>query len=123
MWECERLRELSINKMSTFDVEAGEKLCLAMKYKIERWCEPAIEQLIRRKEPMGIEDMKKIGIDYALKVASIRECTWEITSYGSGWKMEERGELNGKFGAEMSRKINGVFGSFFVPKIFACRSK
>ncbi len=97
MWNSPRLRGLAIEKLSALEVEAALKLELGLRYDVKQWLMPTIEDLVRREEPMGTEDIKRIGIENVLKIAALREClhygVTRTNSNSKGWSVRERGQI------------------------------
>lgn len=50
-----------------------EKVAIAVKYDIKPWLIPALNELAKREEPLGIHDLELLGPEVALKVAAVRE--------------------------------------------------
>ncbi|KAI5988161.1 hypothetical protein EDD15DRAFT_2289964 [Pisolithus albus] len=75
MWEMEGLRTLALRHLRypTGWKSAAEKLALALKYEIRDWIVPGVNELARRPEPMGVEDVQILGLETTLKVAAVRE--------------------------------------------------
>jgi len=73
MWEFKEIRDLAIKKLSDLDIQAVEKVRLARTCHVGRWMLPALNDLARREKAMGIEEVKKLGVDYVLKIAAVRE--------------------------------------------------
>ena len=105
MWELENVRKLSIRRMSELGVDSVTKISLAIDYHIEEWLLPALNSLVQRAEPMGVGDATRLGIDYTLKIAAIRECCIRDTHYG-GWNLKSS---RGAVGIDCTARICEVF--------------
>lgn len=100
--------------MTDCAMDAVDKLELTIKYDVKEWLTPTIATLIRRDKPMGIEDVKKIGINNVLKIASIRECLhYNDRSISTGWRVKERSAVpggNSSLDNKIIREIQEAFG-------------
>ena len=62
-------------------------------YDVEDWVFIGVDLLVRRAQPFNAEDVKAIGMDEVLKIASIRECcSHNAGGYGEACK-EQRGSM------------------------------
>ncbi|KAI6037102.1 hypothetical protein BKA83DRAFT_4171815 [Pisolithus microcarpus] len=72
-WNFESLRQASINALMESGIGAVDRVVLSQQYHIENWLLPALNELARRQEPVSLEEAKRMGIDIALQLASVRE--------------------------------------------------
>ncbi|KAJ4476504.1 hypothetical protein C8J55DRAFT_476614 [Lentinula edodes] len=72
-WEITTLQSLAIQKIESFHDHPSQKIYLARQYHVPSFYLPSIGRLIARSEPISLEDMKYLGAECALKIASIRE--------------------------------------------------
>lgn len=77
-------------------------LNLGQTYRVDEWVIASITSFIKRKEPMGLNDVETIGIENILKIASLRECCVKHDMWmgGKAWVGE----------TEMTERIKQVFG-------------
>ncbi|KAG2039834.1 hypothetical protein BDR03DRAFT_825379, partial [Suillus americanus] len=74
MWSFTNVQEFAIQQMEPMlATRPLEKVALAQDYGVTEWLVPGLLQLARREEPVGLEDVRKLGLDTALKLADIRE--------------------------------------------------
>ncbi|KAH7890554.1 hypothetical protein F5I97DRAFT_1940329 [Phlebopus sp. FC_14] len=73
LWMLEQVRQIAINALASVDLTAVERLVLAMEYDITDWFIPAVNDIARRPEPIGMEDVNHLGVEVALKIAAVRE--------------------------------------------------
>jgi len=73
MWEFGEIRKLAIRKMSQLTIDTVEKIVMARDYHVVEWLVPAINSIARRDEPMTLQDVNRLGWDYVLKIAQVRE--------------------------------------------------
>ncbi|KAF8833800.1 hypothetical protein BDN67DRAFT_873446, partial [Paxillus ammoniavirescens] len=73
LWDFDGVREKAIEALEALDITPVDKLALAMQYNIEQWMIPAINAIAQRPEPIGVEDVDRLGLDVALKIALVRE--------------------------------------------------
>ncbi|KAI6040610.1 hypothetical protein EDC04DRAFT_2602387 [Pisolithus marmoratus] len=78
MWEFANLRAAAISWLDTSDAslcrpDPVERVALATQYDIKEWLLPSLLALARRPDPIGVEEGRRLGIETALKLASVRE--------------------------------------------------
>jgi len=83
MWQFGEIRKLSIRKMSQFAIDPVDKIVIARDYRVMEWFTNSLNDLARRKEPLELHDVDRLGWDYALKIAKVRESftTCQVPSY------------------------------------------
>ncbi|KAF5355550.1 hypothetical protein D9758_006304 [Tetrapyrgos nigripes] len=100
LWDMPRIRERAIKRMVPLMQDPIQKIEIAREYEIDDWMLPALNQLVQRDEALSVEEGKKLGLEYTLKLASIRECChfnnrtykWELgRSRGyTDWNCDDR---------------------------------
>jgi len=74
MWGFNSVQEFAIDKLEPILAENfTDKVALAQEYGITKWLLPGLLGLARRAEPVRVEDVRKFGLDTALKLADVRE--------------------------------------------------
>ncbi|KAH7925678.1 hypothetical protein BV22DRAFT_1010702 [Leucogyrophana mollusca] len=73
MWKFESTKKLAVDHMSPMMMDPVDKICLANDYDVQQWLVPALDALATRKEPIGMKDAERLGMELTLKVAAIRE--------------------------------------------------
>jgi len=73
MWEFDGLRMAAIDTLGHSKINAVDKLVAAKRYNIDEWLLPALLSLAQRPELISIEEGHRIGLETALKLASVRE--------------------------------------------------
>jgi len=75
MWEFDGIYKCAIKNMPYNQISktSAEKVGLAVKYDIQPWLLPGLNELVKRKEPLGNHDLEVLGPEVALKVAAVRE--------------------------------------------------
>ncbi|KAI5985623.1 hypothetical protein EDD15DRAFT_1626644 [Pisolithus albus] len=74
MWEFTTLREAAISWLgAAYQSDPVEKIVLATRYDIGEWLLPSLLALAQRADPISVEEGKRLGIETALKLASVRE--------------------------------------------------
>ncbi|KIM53064.1 hypothetical protein SCLCIDRAFT_1223238 [Scleroderma citrinum Foug A] len=73
MWEFDGLRKAAIDTLGYSKINAVDKLVAANRYNIDEWLLPALLSLAQRPESFSIEEGHRIGLETALKLASVRE--------------------------------------------------
>ncbi|KAI6046753.1 hypothetical protein EDC04DRAFT_2887608 [Pisolithus marmoratus] len=80
LWSFEKLRQASMDALIKCGIGAVDRIILSQQYHIKSWLLPALNELARRPEPITLEEAKRMGIEIALKLASVRE---RVTGYCS----------------------------------------
>ncbi|KIO04197.1 hypothetical protein M404DRAFT_26410 [Pisolithus tinctorius Marx 270] len=75
MWEFTNLRTAAISWLDTGNaaLDHVEKIVLAMQYDLKEWLLSSLLALAQRPDPISIEEGRRLGIETALKLASVRE--------------------------------------------------
>lgn len=114
-WDMDRIRDLAIKNvraaLATDSELAPKLLTLGQEYRVDLWVMAAVTFLIKRMEPMGMNDVEAIGIENTLKIASLRErCGPDL--YGGFLIDDKRIRLtgNGTDSDEGKRIIKELFG-------------
>ncbi|KAI6140400.1 hypothetical protein BKA82DRAFT_4178869 [Pisolithus tinctorius] len=72
-WSFEKLRQASIDALIESGIGAVDRVVLSQQYDIKGWLLPALNELAKRPEPITLEEANQMGVDIALKLASVRE--------------------------------------------------
>ncbi|EIW80316.1 hypothetical protein CONPUDRAFT_105309 [Coniophora puteana RWD-64-598 SS2] len=72
-WEMSTIHQFAIGKMSSLAMDPTDKLALALKYNIDVWIKPALNDLAKRSRPMTKRDVDLLGLGVVLKIAEVRE--------------------------------------------------
>lgn len=122
MWRFDRLRAIAIRKLSAILDEPIQRIVLAKTYHVTEWLVPALNALARRAEPLQSLDVDQIGIDYALKIAAVREsfgetsqCRCQCYSCYNGHRNDYGRPAASRSATDFSAKIRTVFGSEVLP--------
>ena len=75
MWEFGGLRRSAIDNLDggSNPLNPVDKFLLALRYDVTEWTLSALLKLAQRPEPISIEEGRKLGLETALKIASVRE--------------------------------------------------
>jgi hypothetical protein len=75
MWEFDGIHKYAVKNMPYNQIRktSAEKVALAIKYDIQPWLLPGLNELAQRKEPLGNYDLELLGPEVVLKVAAVRE--------------------------------------------------
>ncbi|KIJ19314.1 hypothetical protein PAXINDRAFT_127452 [Paxillus involutus ATCC 200175] len=73
LWEFDDARKTAIEALEALPVPPVDKFAMAMQYDIKDWVPPALNAIAQRPEPIGVGDVDRLGLDVALKIASVRE--------------------------------------------------
>ncbi|EAU91908.2 hypothetical protein CC1G_04675 [Coprinopsis cinerea okayama7 len=75
MWEMHRFKSLAVKNLGSW-VSAQDpvsRILLGRKYNVDDWQGGAYAELVRREEPISLDDLSALGADAALKICSLRE--------------------------------------------------
>ena len=61
MWAFDKIRKLSIENLELKALDPIQQLTLAQEHQIKSWMLLAVEELIKRDEPICLEEGMKIG--------------------------------------------------------------
>ncbi|EIN06752.1 hypothetical protein PUNSTDRAFT_25128, partial [Punctularia strigosozonata HHB-11173 SS5] len=73
MWQFAEIRARAVRELSAIAIDAVRKVVLAKKFSVDQWLLPALNEIARRAKPIDVEDIEKLGLEYALKLAEVRE--------------------------------------------------
>lgn len=103
LWDFDVMRRTAIKQLQPIidGLAPQDALVMARKYEVNKWLIEAVNVMARRAEPIGMDDVKVIGVEDALLVASVREQAIHILKsehgrgFGSTWvEWKERSTLN-----------------------------
>ncbi|OCH84254.1 hypothetical protein OBBRIDRAFT_799251 [Obba rivulosa] len=122
MWRFDRLRAIAIRKLSVLLDDPIQRIVLAKTYHVTEWLVPALNALARRAETLQPADVEQIGVDYALKVAAVREsfgestqCRCQCYSCYNGHRSDYGRPAASRGATDFSAKIRSVFGVEVLP--------
>ncbi|KAJ3508820.1 hypothetical protein NLJ89_g5545 [Agrocybe chaxingu] len=74
-WDMARLRTLAITRLTSTlsEWDAHKQIVLGQKYEHKPWVVSGYTILMRRANPMGVEDVERIGLADTLKISALRE--------------------------------------------------
>jgi hypothetical protein len=73
LWNFEEARRSAINNLPFTDVDHPVmRIELAMTYKVRQWFLPALQKLATQEHGLKTEDVQRLGLEFALKVAELR---------------------------------------------------
>jgi hypothetical protein len=73
MWNFSRARVDAIDALDRLVAAPERRIQLAREFDIPSWLVPALMDLIRREKALGPEEVALLGINWVLKIASMRE--------------------------------------------------
>ncbi|OJA21546.1 hypothetical protein AZE42_03252 [Rhizopogon vesiculosus] len=100
MWGFNCIHEFAIKQLEPMLAERPlDKVALAQDYGVTRWLLPGLLELATRAEPVGSEDVQRLGLDTALKLADVRESR-QTTTVPVNWSRTSRSVLGFDYQAE-----------------------
>ena len=73
MWGFTKIRQAAIDKLQNRDIDLITKIEIAHKFDIREWLYSAYLTLGKRDDPLTVEEGSRLGFDFALKMAQVRE--------------------------------------------------
>jgi len=67
------LRLAAIDSLLALQLGPVDRIILAKQYDIRHWLAPALNELAQRPQPLSLEEGTRLGLETALKLASVRE--------------------------------------------------
>jgi hypothetical protein len=111
-WDMTAIRAKAIKNvraaLAPDNLQPHKLLNLGQTHHVDEWVITAIVFFIKRKEPMGPNDAEIIGVENALKIASLRECCVRQLGFPGFQLVEERHEIVG--GINDTKRIEQLFG-------------
>ena len=72
-WKLAQIRATAIRDFTA--VETMQKIVLAREFFVTEWLEPALTAYACLSQPITMEDVRQLGVDYILKIVHVRETT------------------------------------------------
>lgn len=82
LWGFDAIRQVAIDRLKDRVSPVG-KIVLGYAYDLdfESWSLPAMNEIVRRQQPISLEAGQRMGLDVTLKLASVREqISWSRSS-------------------------------------------
>ncbi|KIO06259.1 hypothetical protein M404DRAFT_998921, partial [Pisolithus tinctorius Marx 270] len=74
MWEFTNLRTTAMSWLDTdATLDHVEKIVLAAQYGTDEWLLRSLLALAKKPDPISVEEGRRLGLEVALKLASVRE--------------------------------------------------
>ena len=73
MWQFHKIRATAIKNMETITMDLVDKIVIARRFDIPTWLVPTLNALIQRESPVGLSEGNRLGMEWVLKVAEVRE--------------------------------------------------
>ncbi|KAG7091299.1 hypothetical protein E1B28_010345 [Marasmius oreades] len=71
-WDFTSLRELSITRISQVLDDPSDLIVLGIQYNVTSWLVSAYTEICERKEPLTLEEGRKVGVDLCVMIAQAR---------------------------------------------------
>lgn len=108
-WSFQEPRQAAIDAL-TKEASAVDRVVLSKKYKIEEWFLPALNELVKRRKPITMEEAVQMGLEIGFKLACIRErVAMRKVNSGRGKRAGNRLEVNQE-DIDFSDQIRVAFG-------------
>jgi hypothetical protein len=73
MWQFKNIRTIAINTIGNVSMDLVDKIVIARKFDVSAWLVPALNQLVQREKSIDFLEGNKLGMDWVLKVAELRD--------------------------------------------------
>lgn len=92
-WEFQQVRNWAILNLTEKVTDPVRKVHLAIKYKVSEWLFGACLDVVKRPEPLTIQEAKLLGLEFTIKLARVRETRFSMGNQVSGPNPKKTGEL------------------------------
>jgi len=79
MWQFHKIRATAIKAMESLSMDLVEKIVIARKFDVSSWLVPSLNALVQREKPVDLLEGNRLGMEWVLKVAEVRECDASAT--------------------------------------------
>jgi len=94
MWQFHKMRATAIKNMEDFSMDLVDKIVIARRFDVSTWLVPTLNALVQREKPIDLSEGNRLGMEWVLKVAEVRErdasATQERTCYHCSYKGRAR---------------------------------
>ena len=75
MWQFENIRAKAIKALGnlTLSMDLVDRIVIARKFAVSSWLVPSLHALVQREKPLDLSEGNRLGMEWALKVAEVRE--------------------------------------------------
>ncbi|KAG8217093.1 hypothetical protein J3R82DRAFT_5120 [Butyriboletus roseoflavus] len=74
IWGFDTIRDAALRRLRKLSAVERVRLGEDFDLDFESWLLPAMHEIVRRHEPLSVEDAQRMGLETTLKLASAREC-------------------------------------------------
>lgn len=128
MWQFQDIRAGAIKALEslTLSMDPVDKIVMARKFDVSPWLITSLHALARREKPLDLSEGNRLGLEWALKVAEVRECgaqraptlpTCQYCHYGGpvycsscGSCRQSQAAVDGRASIDYEDKIREIFG-------------
>ncbi|PIL33319.1 hypothetical protein GSI_04770 [Ganoderma sinense ZZ0214-1] len=71
LWQFTGLRQKALQYLKS--ESCMTRLEISRQYDVESWFLPALRDLVNRNQPLGADEIKRLGLEFAVKVVALRE--------------------------------------------------
>jgi hypothetical protein len=75
MWQFQDIRARAIKALDslTLSMDPVDKIVMARKFDVSQWLVTSLHALIQREKPLDLSEGNRLGMEWVLKVAEVRE--------------------------------------------------
>jgi hypothetical protein len=74
LWQFHKIRAAAIKGLESLSVDLVDKIVIAKRFDISSWLVPSLSALAQREKPLTLLEGNLLGMEWALKMAEVREC-------------------------------------------------
>jgi len=115
MWQFKDIRARAIKTLEslTLSMDPVDKIIIARKFDVSPWLVTSLHALVEREEPLDLSEGNRLGMEWVLKVAEIRESRYLPCQYcptHSPRPRRHKEARDGRVGIYCDNKIREIFG-------------
>ena len=126
MWQFHGIRAKAIKALEslTISMDPVDKIVMARKFDVSPWLVSSLLALVQREQPINLSEGTRLGLEWALKVAEVREygaaaqpicqsCLYPGPHNNCGScrrRLEEGGRARASLRTDYDKKIRKMFG-------------
>lgn len=73
MWQFHKIRATAIKNMESLSMDLVDKIIIARRFDVSTWLVPTLNALVQREKPIDLLEGNRLGMEWVLKVAEVRE--------------------------------------------------
>ena len=110
MWGFMKIRQASIEQLQNDKTDLITRIELAHRYDIREWLFTSYVELGKRPEPISVDEAKRLGYEFAIKMAQVREMLYKdkIDHPGAYRRLNSNSNNGNSSGNPFGRGVGGI---------------